>query len=298
MQTGQIRKAISGFYYIYSEGKTYQTRGRGLFRKQKITPLVGDKVLFESQNMNEGVLQKIMPRKNELKRPTIANVDLAILVMSAVEPTFSTQLLNRYLTILESLHVECVIYISKMDLLTPEQTDEIKEFQRIYEDIGYKMLLVRPESREETLNELQDLFNGKLVVFIGQSGVGKSTLLNKLSPELLLKTAEISAALGRGKHTTRHVELYPLAGGLVADTPGFSSIEFEDIEKEELPDLFPEFSRLSYECKFNGCYHRHEPGCAVKDALEAGTVEQFRYTDYLQFLTEIEDRKPIYRKKN
>ena len=181
MQTGQIRKAISGFYYIYSEGKTYQTRGRGLFRKQKITPLVGDKVLFESQNMNEGVLQKIMPRKNELKRPTIANVDLAILVMSAVEPTFSTQLLNRYLTILESLHVECVIYISKMDLLTPEQTDEIKEFQRIYEDIGYKMLLVRPESREETLNELQDLFNGKLVVFIGQSGVGKSTLLNYIA---------------------------------------------------------------------------------------------------------------------
>lgn len=297
MQSGQIRKAISGYYYIYSEGTTYQTRGRGVFRIQAITPLVGDKVLFESENLTDGVLMDILPRKNELVRPPVANVDRAIIVMSAVEPAFSEQLLDRYLVILESLDMEAVIYISKTDLLKKEQWEKLKHFQSLYQEIGYHFLLPDPSEKKTTLNELRSLFKGELVVFMGQSGAGKSTLLNMLAPDLKLETGEISTSLGRGKHTTRHVELFPLDGGLIADTPGFSSLEFDSIEKEELPNLFPEFEAIADQCRFTGCFHRHEPGCAVKQAVKKGTIPSFRYEDYLQFLKEIEDRKPDYRKK-
>lgn len=299
MAKGQIRKALSGFYYVYSEGTTYQTRARGVFRNQDITPLVGDYVVFESDNETEGVIKEILPRTNELQRPSVANIDLGIVVMSAVEPDFSAQLLDRFLVILEDNRMDAVVYVAKMDLADERTRGEILSYQKYYEEIGYPFLLSSSsnEISEEEQEEFAEAVNGKLTVLMGQSGAGKSTLLNKLSPDLSLETGEISSSLGRGRHTTRHVELLPLFGGLLADTPGFSSINFDSIEAEELPFLYPDFARAAPECRFNGCLHQNEPGCKVKELVENGGIPEERYQNYLLFLKEIQERKPDYSKK-
>ena len=290
---GQIRKALSGFYYIESEGTTYQTRARGNFRNRKITPLVGDQVVFESSNLTDGYLLEVLPRKNELVRPPVANVDTGVIVISLVEPAFSFNLLDRFLVTLEYKDIEPVIYLSKLDLM-PDDT-LAKLITKRYEAIGYQLIASLDE--EANQRALFRIFASGLTVFMGQSGAGKSTLLNKLVPELELATGEISESLGRGKHTTRHVELLPIAGGLVADTPGFSSIDFLDIESRELPRLFPEFVQAAPLCKFRECMHVKEPGCEVKRRVEEGSIAVSRYEDYQQFLEEIEKRRPVYRKK-
>ena len=290
---GQIRKALSGFYYIESEGTTYQTRARGNFRNRKITPLVGDQVVFESSNLTDGYLLEVLPRKNELVRPPVANVDTGVIVISLVEPAFSFNLLDRFLVTLEYKDIEPVIYLSKLDLM-PDDT-LAKLITKRYEAIGYQVIASLDE--EANQRALFRIFASGLTVFMGQSGAGKSTLLNKLVPELELATGEISESLGRGKHTTRHVELLPIAGGLVADTPGFSSIDFLDIESRELPRLFPEFVQAAPLCKFRECMHAKEPGCEVKRRVEEGSIAVSRYEDYQQFLEEIEKRRPVYRKK-
>lgn len=299
MPKGQIRKALSGFYYVYSDGITYQTRGRGVFRKQNLTPLVGDFVVFESGNESEGVIQELLPRKNELKRPAVANVDLGIVVMSAVEPDFSTQLLDRFLVTLESNEMEAIIYITKMDLVDEKTKETILRYKAYYEKIGYTLILSSSSNTvsDEERETFAKMVEGKLTVFMGQSGAGKSTLLNKLSPGLSLETAEISSSLGRGKHTTRHVELLPLFGGLLADTPGFSAINFDEIEAEELPFFFPDFADVAPECRFNGCLHQNEPGCKVKELVAEGEIPEERYKNYSLFLEEIQNRKPDYSKK-
>lgn len=287
---GQIRKALSGFYYVESEGEVYQTRARGNFRNRKITPLVGDEVVFESSNLTDGYLLEILPRKNELVRPPVANVDLGIVVASMVEPNFSFNLLDRFLVTLEYNEIEPIIYLSKIDLLADKSLAET--VKKLYEKIGYVVI-----ASEDGLDELKTLFPKRISVFMGQSGAGKSTLLNKIVPELELATAEISDSLGRGKHTTRHVELLPIAGGLVADTPGFSSIDFLEMEAVQLPKQFPEFVEASHLCKFRECMHAKEPQCEVKRRVESGEIAQTRYDDYLQFLAEIENRRPVYRKR-
>lgn len=297
MPKGQIRKALSGFYYVYDQGVTYQTRGRGNFRKRKMTPLVGDEVLYESTNTTDGYVLDLLPRKNELVRPPVANVDQGVIIMSAVEPNFSVNLLNRFLVTLAYHKIDPIIYVTKMDLLTPDLFNKIKAYQKDYETIGYQMIVPSIEDNQEAIKKIEASFAEKLTVFMGQSGAGKSTLLNQISPDLALQTGEISTALGRGKHTTRHVELLPLYDGLVADTPGFSSIEFSTIEAAELPHLFPEFVAVADQCKYRGCMHRNEPQCEVKKQVEAGTIPTYRYENYLQFLTEIEERKPKYDKK-
>ena len=295
MQKGQIRKALSGFYYVFSEGKTYQTRGRGNFRVKDTNPLVGDFVEFESGNMEEGVLVSILPRKNELVRPPIANIDAGIIVMSATEPDFSTYLVDRFLVYLEGQFIAPIIYITKTDLLDEKQLEEMKSYQSDYQKLGYTVFLADQRADgavDALLNELGE----RTVVFIGQSGVGKSTLLNQILPELALKTGEISASLGRGRHTTRHVELIPIGEALIADTPGFSSVELEEIEEENLPDLFPEFLANRDECRFSGCYHLNEPNCRIKQLVQSGEISDYRYEHYLQFLEEIKNRKPNYQK--
>ncbi|AZP93825.1 Ribosome small subunit-stimulated GTPase EngC [Enterococcus mundtii 1A] len=289
---GQIRKAISGFYYVYKDGETYQTRGRGNFRNRKITPLVGDQVVFESENKTDGYLLEVLPRKNQLVRPPVANVDLGVVVTSLIEPTFSYNLLDRFLVMLEYESIEPVIYLTKTDLAV--DSTQIKEIKETYEKIGYPVIV--PRTQGDT-DELVRYFPERLTVFMGQSGAGKSTLLNQISPELELETGEISDSLGRGRHTTRHVELLPLYDGLVADTPGFSSIDFLVIEPVELSKQFPEFLDASVDCRFRECMHVKEPDCEVKRRVAAKEIAQTRYDNYLQFLQEVENRKPMYNKK-
>jgi ribosome biogenesis GTPase / thiamine phosphate phosphatase len=293
MPEGKIIKALSGFYYVFSEDHIIQCRGRGIFRKNKITPLVGDEVVFQAENDIEGYIMEVKERKNELVRPPIANVDQAILVFSAVEPDFSTSLLDRFLVLIEYNRIRPLICITKMDLTDDDEKKEIEHYAKEYRTAGYNVLLTSSET-EEGIKELLPFIKGGISVFAGQSGVGKSSLLNVLRPDLSIKTNGISTHLGRGKHTTRHVELIPVENGLVADTPGFSSLEFTDIEPEELTFCFPEIQKLSEKCKFRGCYHVSEPKCAVKKGKESGELPAYRYGHYLEFLQEIKDRKPRY----
>lgn len=292
MPEGKIVKALSGFYYVLHNEQLIQCRGRGVFRKNKITPLVGDDVIFQAENELEGYILEIKERKNELVRPPIANVDQAILVFSAVEPDFSTVLLDRFLVLVEFNHIQPIICITKLDITTREQHQEIERYAEQYRAGGY--LVLTSSETEKGIKQLQPYLEKKISVFAGQSGVGKSSLLNTLRPDLDLKTNDISSHLGRGKHTTRHVELIHVGNGLVADTPGFSSLEFSNIEAEDLTFCFPELQKASDHCKFRGCLHLKEPKCGVKEAVETGEIPAYRYEHYIDFLQEIKDRKPRY----
>ncbi|MCP8970181.1 ribosome small subunit-dependent GTPase A [Ectobacillus ponti] len=293
MPEGKIIKALSGFYYVAHDGEITQCRGRGVFRKNKITPLVGDQVVFQAENSTEGYILEVAERKNELVRPPIANVDQAILVFSAVEPGFSPVLLDRFLVLIEFNFIKPLIVISKMDLADHAAAEEIERYASEYRKAGYDVLLTSAEAADG-IDSLRPFLEGRISVVAGQSGVGKSTLLNMLRPDLELKTSGISSHLGRGKHTTRHVELIEIGGGLVADTPGFSSLEFTELEVEDMTRCFPEFLERSEFCKFRGCTHLSEPKCAVKDAVEAGDIPKYRYEHYTEFVQEIKDRKPRY----
>lgn len=283
---GRIIKSLAGFYYVESDGVVYQTRARGNFRKKGQTPYVGDFVDFSAEDHSEGYILAIHDRKNSLVRPPIVNIDQAVVIMSAKEPDFNANLLDRFLVLLEHKAIEPIVYISKMDLLT--SPDEIAAIQKRYQEIGYQFCT--------SLDELLPLLTDKVTVFMGQTGVGKSTLLNKIAPNLKLETGEISDSLGRGRHTTRAVSFYNVNGGKIADTPGFSSLDYEITNAEDLNKAFPELRRLSRLCKFRSCTHTHEPSCAVKDAVESGELWQSRYDNYLQFLSEIENRRETYKK--
>ncbi|MED4202629.1 ribosome small subunit-dependent GTPase A [Neobacillus mesonae] len=293
MPEGKIIKALSGFYYVLHEDQLIQCRGRGVFRKNKITPLVGDEVVFQAENDQEGYILEVKERKNEMLRPPIANVDQAILVFSAVEPDFSPALLDRFLVLVEFNHIKPLICITKMDLTTEEQEERVLSYAKDYTEAGYEVILTSSET-EAGIDRLNPHLENKISVFAGQSGVGKSSLLNVLRPDLELKTNDISSHLGRGRHTTRHVELMKIGNGLVADTPGFSSLEFLNIEAEDLTSCFPELLNASEECKFRGCLHLKEPKCAVKAKVETGEIPDYRYEHYVDFLQEIKDRKPRY----
>ncbi|AAM78798.1 conserved hypothetical protein [Streptococcus pyogenes MGAS315] len=241
---------------------------------------------FSAEDNSEGYILAIYPRKNSLVRPPIVNIDQAVVIMSAKEPEFNSNLLDRFLILLEHKAIHPVVYISKMDLL--DSPEEIKAIGRQYQAIGYDFVT--------SLEELLPLLADKITVFMGQTGVGKSTLLNRIAPELALETGEISDSLGRGRHTTRAVSFYNTHGGKIADTPGFSSLDYDIANAEDLNEAFPELRRLSHECKFRSCTHTHEPKCAVKAALETGELWPVRYEHYLQFLSEIENRRETYKK--
>lgn len=294
MAEGQIRKALSGYYYVFDGEQLIQCRGRGIFRNRGESPLVGDFVEYSNETVgSDGAIEAIVPRQNQLVRPPIANVDQALLVFSVKEPDFNTVLLDRFLVVLESYHVEPIICLTKMDLLTAQELAEIEQYKATYEAIGYRVITAYMDE-PTLLDKVTPILTGKTTVLAGQSGVGKSTLLNTLLPQLQLKTGEISQSLGRGKHTTRHVELIEVAGGLLADTPGFSSFDFDTLEREELTQCFPDIARYAEQCKFRGCLHKQEPKCAVKAAVEAGDIVAYRFKHYEQILQEIMDRKPRY----
>ncbi|TCP29133.1 ribosome biogenesis GTPase [Scopulibacillus darangshiensis] len=293
MTEGRIIKALSGFYYVKTGDEVYQCRGRGNFRKKKISPLVGDKVTYEAENPTDGYILSIGERRNELNRPPIANVDQAILVFSSLEPNFDDLLLDRFLVHIESHAINPLICITKLDLVNEEEKNMILAHADLYRRIGYTVLLTSSETGEG-INVLRPFLDEHISVVAGQSGVGKSSLLNALDTTFNILTDSISSSLGRGKHTTRHVELLPVGTGYVADTPGFSSLEFSKIEADELAGCFREMDRLSSECKFRGCTHLTEPGCAVKAGLQDGTVSKSRYSHYKQFYDEIKSRKRRY----
>ena len=283
---GIIIKSLAGFYYVEADGQVYQTRARGNFRKKGQTPYVGDFVDFSADDQSEGYILKIHERKNSLVRPPIVNIDQAVVIMSAKEPDLNANLLDRFLVLLEQKTIEPLIYISKLDLL--EDRSQLDAYKAIYEKIGYPFLY--------SLEELLPHLDKKVTVFMGQTGVGKSTLLNRIAPDLALETGQISDSLGRGRHTTRAVSFYNVNGGKIADTPGFSSLDYEVKESELLNDCFPELAEVSQGCKFRTCTHTHEPACAVKLALETGKVAQSRYDNYLQFLSEIEQTRETFKK--
>lgn len=280
MQSGQIIKALSGFYYVEVQGTIFQCRARGRFRNNDQKPLVGDYCEFTIENEDEGYIRKLLPRKNALVRPPICNIDQALLVFSANEPVMNTLLLNRFLVLIEHHDIEPIICISKMDIAD----ESIYSIMEPYQKAGYKVYYASAK-RNEGIEELKRLFQGKITVITGQSGVGKSSLLNALDIHLSIHTNEISKALGRGKHTTRHVELLKMYDGYVADTPGFSSLELE-MEPLDIAHSFHDFKQLSQTCKFRGCLHDSEPHCAVKAAVENGEISQERYEHYLMFLKE------------
>ena len=291
MKQGIIQQSLSGFYDILADGEIHRTRARGNFRARKIKPIVGDRVEFET-----GYLLRVLPRKNELVRPPVANVDIAVVVTAAKKPTFSTNLLDRQLIALEAQKIIPVIYFSKTDLLSDDEYAKLAEIVAGYRKIGYQVFFDREAFAEDQLHQLKELLKGQIVTMMGQTGAGKSTLLNHLAPGLGLATGEISTALKRGRHTTRKVSLLNVAGAWIADTPGFSSYETFDMTVEELPNFFPEMKELAANCKFRGCLHLKEPQCAVKDAVKNGIIMKSRYDDYVQFHNLIANQKPDYSK--
>lgn len=290
MQEGKIIRSLSGFYDVQGEDKLVRCRARGRFRKDKITPLVGDWVKFDMETEGLGYVLEVCERKNAFVRPPIANVDQVLLVFSAVEPAFNTHLLDRFLVLAEAEQVTPVIIISKMDLVRVEEKEAILHYAEIYKKIGYDVFLTSIQDSEGHV-AIKDKISGKISVIAGQSGVGKSSLLNAIDSSLQLQTGEISKHLGRGKHTTRHVELLPVCGGYVADTPGFSNLDLTHFEKEQLTDYFLEMQAAKGQCKFRGCLHRKEPKCEVKRLVETNEIASFRYEHYVSFLEEIEEKR-------
>ncbi|MFD0867594.1 ribosome small subunit-dependent GTPase A [Paenibacillus residui] len=302
MPQGMIVKALSGYYYVLPDGQAregdrIQCRARGIFKKRNISPLVGDRVVYGLTENGEGTIDEILPRSTELIRPPVANVELAILVFSVAEPAISLPLLDKFLVHTESAGLETVLVFTKHDLLAAGMVHSDSGFgdiRSLYESIGYPIVTTSAQAGSG-LEEIRTRLQGRISVFAGQSGVGKSSLLNALVPELRLETSEISHRLGRGRHTTRHVELIALEpDGWVADTPGFSQLDFMNVEAEQLADCFREFRSYSEGCRFRGCLHQHEPGCKVREAVDADEIASTRYNHYLTFLTEIRDKKRRY----
>lgn len=285
---GIIMKALSGFYYVYSDHQIYTCKARGKFRKMSLKPLVGDYCEFQVENNNEGYILSIDERTNSLVRPPIANIDQAYILVSAKEPDFQRMLLHKFLLVIEHLNIHPIIVVTKMDLADTSTYEEIE----LLKHDGYE---VYPVSVKDNINldKLKETFRNKVSVFTGQSGVGKSSLLNCLNPNIVLETNEISKALGRGRHTTRHVELFELCDGLVADSPGFSQLELT-MDKKEAAVSYHDFKELSYSCKFRGCLHMNEPECAVKEAVNNHEINPKRYDDYIVFMNEILNRKEKY----
>jgi len=298
---GVVIKAYGGYYYVHDGTKIWECRLRGRFRIINKKVLVGDRVLINPLDEKSGVVEKLLPRRNELIRPPVANVDMAVIVLAVKEPAPDLHLLDRILILVEDSGVKPVICCNKIDLLRdktgPElAADQIYELPALdwlkaYRDIGYNTVAVSAKTGAD-ISSLKFLITGHISVMAGPSGVGKSSILNAIQPGLSLKTGQISKKLKRGRHITRHVELLPFEdGGLVADTPGFSSSYLPKMRREELQEYFPEIIKLRQGCRFKACLHFKEPDCAVQRAAGSGKIAPFRYRHYLEFLEEIMEQE-------
>lgn len=274
--SGRIMKALSGFYYVQTEQGLVECKARGRFRKEHITPLVGDWVDITIEQ-GKGMVEEIHPRRNSFVRPAVANLDLLVLMVSQVIPVTEPFLIDRVTAIAGNQNVPVVICVNKSDMQSQGRLAEI------YQRAGYDVVVTSAVTGQG-VDTLRQLICGKVVAFTGNSGVGKSSILNCLAPELAIQTGEVSQKLGRGRHTTRHIELFALEDGtFVADTPGFSSFDTDQMEvvlKENLQYAFPDFAPYLGQCQFHDCAHRKEPGCAVTQALREGKIEPTRYESY------------------
>lgn len=286
---GTIIKGIGGFYYVKSEDIVVECKARGKFRFNELTPMVGDKVEISVKN-DKGVIEKVYERTSELVRPAVANISQAFVVFSIKHPDINLELLNRFLVLCEFKSIKPVVCINKVDLI---EEDEITELIDMLKGAGYEYVLLKAKENIG-LEKLKEKLNNNITVLCGPSGVGKSTILNKLSQKDIMQTGTISDKVNRGKHTTRHSELIEVKEGFIVDTPGFSSLDIDFIEKNELQFAFPEFDEFRYDCKFTGCLHYKEPGCAVKGEMENGNINKERYRFYIKLLEEILNRQPKY----
>lgn len=288
---GKIIKGIAGFYYIYAEdGNVYECKAKGIFRKDNFKPLVGDNVEITvlNEEEKEGSVTSILPRRNSLIRPAVANVDQAFLIFAMENPKPNFLLLDRFLIMMEQHGIPVVICFNKKDVGEKEEMEKLYE---IYTGCGYRVVL-SSTYEGEGMDEIHEILKGKTTVVAGPSGVGKSSITNCMQGEVQMETGEISKKLKRGKHTTRHSQVIPVEKNtFLVDTPGFSSLYLTDMKEEELRDYFPEFVMYEPQCRFQGCMHIHEPGCAVKEALSEGEISQQRYDNYLALYEELKEKR-------
>jgi ribosome biogenesis GTPase len=287
---GRIVKGIGGFYYVETAaGDTYECRARGIFRKDGKKPLVGDRVRIGivDEAKKEGSVDEILPRQNALIRPEVANVDVALLVFACASPEPSLLLLDRFLVMLRSQGVKCLLIFNKADLVEPER---LKELQQIYQGADAEVRCISAKSGGT--EEILECIRGKTALLAGPSGVGKSTIINRLCPQAQMETGEISKKLKRGKHTTRHAELFCVeADTYLFDTPGFTALSLGEMPEEEIRVYYPEFLPYEGQCRFRECSHTHEPGCAVRGAVESGAIHSDRHKAYCALYEEQKNRK-------
>ena len=288
---GKIIKGIAGFYYIYAEdGNVYECKAKGIFRKDNFKPLVGDNVEITvlNEEEKEGSVTSILPRRNSLIRPAVANVDQAFLIFAMENPKPNFLLLDRFLIMMKQQEIPAVICFNKKDVGEKEEMEKLYE---IYTGCGYRVVL-SSTYEGEGMDEIHEILKGKTTVVAGPSGVGKSSITNCMQGEVQMETGEISKKLKRGKHTTRHSQVIPVEKNtFLVDTPGFSSLYLTDMKEEELRDYFPEFVMYEPQCRFQGCMHIHETGCAVKKALSEGKISQQRYDNYLALYEELKEKR-------
>lgn len=318
---GKIIKGIAGFYYVNTDTGIYECKAKGIFRKDNLKPLVGDNVELEilDESEKKGNICQILPRNSQLIRPAVANVDQALVIFSIAKPQPNFNLLDRFLIMMQQQQIPCVICFNKLDL---DQDGSAEKYSKIYKACGYPVILVSTRT-QEGIGQIKEVLAGKTTTVAGPSGVGKSSLINSLGSGVVMETGDISHKIERGKHTTRHAELIPLgdlrvqackqeisdaekahdvevktatekqaaAEAYILDTPGFSSLDLFDLEKEELASYYPEFTEYEKYCRFGGCAHISEPDCGIKDALEEGHISRLRYENYCLLYEELKKKK-------
>lgn len=283
---GKIVKGIGGFYYVKTTEGIIECKARGKFRHKDIKPMVGDNVIIEVDN-GKGVIEDILDRSSELVRPMVSNVTQAFVVFAIKNPDLNYDLLNRFLMICEYNNIKSIVCLNKRDLASEEEREEVK---KKINDIGYDVLFINAK-KGEGIDLLKERLKNNVTVLCGPSGAGKSTLINTLINRTHMETGVVSEKIGRGKHTTRHSELIEIENGYLVDSPGFSNIGIDFMEKDEIKFCFPEFKEYNSNCKFRGCLHNKEPECAVKNALSEGKINEYRYNFYIRILEEAEGRK-------